>query len=100
MSKASPALFLACATGTHVKDAVLTVRRGGATKQDYLVLRFDDVLVTSYHVGGAEEDAGPPTDQVSFTFGRIRVEYRPQKADGSLAAAVKAGWDVKQGKAV
>ena len=29
VNKASPQLLLACATGKHIKEAVLTARRGG-----------------------------------------------------------------------
>jgi len=64
------------------------------------VLRFEDVLITSYNLSGSEADGGPPTDQVSFAFARIRLEYRPQKQDGSLGPVVKAGWDAKQNKAI
>ena len=39
-----------------------------------------------------------PTDQVSLNFAKIKVEYRAQKADGSLDKAITAGWDVKTNK--
>ena len=39
-------------------------------------------------------------DQVSFNFGRIEVEYRSQKPDGSLDSPVKAGWDLKSNRAL
>jgi type VI secretion system secreted protein Hcp len=100
LNRASPALMLACAQGKHLKTAVLTARRTGPAKQDFLVLRFEDVVITSYNVSGTEADGGPPTDQVSFAFARIRLEYRPQKQDGSLGPVVKSGWDVKQNKAI
>jgi type VI secretion system secreted protein Hcp len=55
------------------------------------------VLVTAYQTGGAEsEDA--PRDQVSLNFAKLRVEYRPQKADGSFGTAITAGWDAKTNK--
>jgi len=99
MNKASPALFLACATGKHIKYAVLSVRKAGMEKQDYLIVKMSDVVVSSYQTGGSE-GADSPLDQVSFDFGRIDVEYRATKPDGTLAAAVKAGWDVTQSRAV
>ena len=34
-------------------------------------------------------------DAVGFAYDRIKVEYRPQKADGSLEEPVMAGWDLK-----
>jgi type VI secretion system secreted protein Hcp len=97
VSKASPQLLLACASGQHLKSAVLTARRSGGQQQEFLVFRFNDLLVSSYVIGGAADQAAP-LDQVSFNFGQIVVEYRPQKADGSLDAVVHAGWDVKANK--
>jgi type VI secretion system secreted protein Hcp len=93
-SKASPSLFLACASGKHLKSAVLTVRKASKGQQEFLVYKFTDVFVSSYQTGGSADDPERPIDQVSFGFARIEVEYRPQKPDGSLEAPIKAGWDV------
>src|SRR3954464_1271626 len=46
-SVASPKLFLACATGTHIKEATLTGRRAGERSQQFLKYRLSDVLVSS-----------------------------------------------------
>jgi len=98
VNKASPSLFLACASGKHIKDAVLTARKAGKGQQDYLVFKFRDLLISSYQIGGAEAAGDVPMDQVSFNFGQIEFEYRPQKPDGSLDAPIRAGWDVKKNK--
>jgi len=95
VSRASPQLFLACAEGRHIKTAVLTCRRaGGRDQHDFLRYTFSDVLVSSYHTEGQAED-GVPVDQVSFNYAQVKIEYRPQKADGSLGAPVTAGWNLK-----
>ena len=98
LNKASPLLFLACATGQHLKQAILTARKAGKAQLEFLVFKFTDLLVSSYHTSGSNEVE--PIDQVAFNFARIEVEYRPQKADGSLDTPVKAGWDVKSNKKV
>jgi type VI secretion system secreted protein Hcp len=36
---------------------------------------------------------------VSFNFVKIEVEYKPQKADGSLGAGVQFRYDLKTHKA-
>jgi type VI secretion system secreted protein Hcp len=91
-SKASPPLLLACATGTHIKTAVLSARRpGGKAQSEFLTFSLSDVLVSAYQVGGAEAEG--PTDSISLTFSKIVVEYKEQKADGSLGPSTKAGWD-------
>ena len=96
VSKASPLLFLHCAAGKHIKEAVLTARKAGRGQQDFFVIRLKDVRVSSYQVGGAEADG--PFDQVSLSFGQVQMEYRAQKADGTLEPPVKAGFDAKTGK--
>jgi type VI secretion system secreted protein Hcp len=97
VSKASPKLMLGCATGKHYKEAVLTVRKAGKSQQEYLVFKFTDIMVTSYQTGGSAQ-SDLLVDQASLGFSTIQMDYRPQKADGSLDVAVKAGWDLKQNK--
>jgi type VI secretion system secreted protein Hcp len=99
VSKASPKLMLACATGKHHKEAVLTVRKAGKSQQEYLIIKLEDVIITSYQIGGT--DVGDaPMDQASLGFSTIQMEYKPQKADGSLDTPVTAGWDLKNNKAL
>ena len=98
VSKASPKLMLACATGKHHKEAVLTARRAaGKAQQEFLVFKFKEVVITSYVIGGSEQ-GDAPIDQASLGFSSIEMEYRPQKSDGSLDAPVKAGWDLIKNK--
>jgi type VI secretion system secreted protein Hcp len=98
-SKASPQLLLACASGKHFKTAVLSARKAGKGQADYLTFSLTDVLVSSYQVAGTA-DTSVPTDSVGLSFGKIQVEYKEQKADGSLGNAVKVGWDRKANKQI
>ena len=99
VSKASPKLFLACASGQHLKQAQLVGVKAGKTKQEFLTWTFSDVLVTAYETGGAE-GSDAPFDSVSMNFSKATVAYKAQKADGSLDNAVTAGWDAKTNKKV
>jgi type VI secretion system secreted protein Hcp len=98
VSKASPKLLLACASGQHLPKAQLTCRTSGKAQQEFLKVSFTDVLVSSFQIGGSASSDIVPLDQVSLGFGRIEVEYREQKANGTLGPALKAGWDVKKNK--
>ena len=98
VSKASPKLFLACASGQHLKEARLVGRKAGKDQQEFLTWTFSDVLVAGYQTGGTEQAL--PADQVSLNFSKVTVSYKAQKADGSLDAAVTAGWDIKTNKKV
>jgi type VI secretion system secreted protein Hcp len=96
VSKASPALFLACATGQHFKEAKLSAQRGaGKAVGDFLTWTFSDVLVTSYQSGGTETADAPPIDSVSLNFSKAQISYKAQRPDGSLDAPITAGFDAK-----
>jgi type VI secretion system secreted protein Hcp len=96
INKASPKLFLACASGEHIPDAVLTCRKAGKDQQEFLKFKFSDVLISSYQTGGSAHGDIVPTDQISFNFAKIEVDYKPQNADGSLGGSIPAGWNLKQ----
>jgi type VI secretion system secreted protein Hcp len=98
VSKASPKLFLACASGQHIKQAQLVGRKVGKSQQDFLTWTLSDVLVAAYQTGGTEQAL--PLDSVSLNFSKVSVAYKAQKADGSLDTAVTAGWDSKTNKKV
>lgn len=100
VNKATPKLLLACATGEHIKKAVLIARKAGKDQQEYYKATMSDLLVSSYQTGGSEGSNTLPTDQISLNFAKIEFEYKEQKADGTLGGAIKAGYDIKANKAV
>ena len=97
LNRASPVLMKACATGQHIKTATLSARKAGKGQQEYLTFKFRDVLISSFQTTGAEETP-VPSDSVSFNFAKVEVEYKPEKSDGSLGAAVDFRYDLKTNK--
>jgi len=99
ISKAGPKLFLACAIGEHLQQAVLTARKAGGEQMEFLTYTLSDLLVTSYQ-SGASADTEVVSDSVSLNFSKIQIEYKEQSAKGGVGATVKAGWDVRANKKV
>jgi type VI secretion system secreted protein Hcp len=99
LGKQSPKLFLACATGDHLKKAALVCRKAGKQQQEYFTINFTEMLISSYQVGGSTNSI-IPTDQISFNFAKVEFEYKEQKPDGTLGGSTKAGYDLKQQKQV
>jgi type VI secretion system secreted protein Hcp len=97
IDKATPLLLKACATGQHVKDATITVRKAGKNPLEYLVVKLTDVLVTAVSLGLAEGSA-VTFESVSLQFAKVDLEYMPQKADGSLEAGLHFKYDLKANK--
>ena len=100
-SKASPSLFLACASGQHIKEATITVRKAGGDKgqENYLILKMTDVLVTSFQASGSQA-SDRPTESVSMAFAKVEFSYIPQKESGQAGGAITVGWDVKANQKV
>ena len=98
VDKASPVLMKACATGQHIKEATITVRKAGKGQQEFLIIKMSDVIITSVNPSGAG-DAPSTAEHVALQFAKVDLEYKPQKADGSLDAGLHFKYDIKANKA-
>jgi type VI secretion system secreted protein Hcp len=99
IDKASPNLMKACATGHHVKEATITVRKAGKSQQEFLIIKMNDIIITSVAPSGSGEQDAITAENVALRFAKIDLEYRPQKADGSLDAGVHFKYDITANKA-
>lgn len=97
VDRSTPALILACCTGKHFAEALLTVRKGGDRPLEYLKIAMKDVLVSSTITGNASE-GGLATETVILHFAEFRLEYTPQKSDGSAAAVITAAWNIARNR--
>ena len=96
IDKASPLLLKACATGQHLKEATITRRKAGKGQQEFLVIKMNDVLVTS--VADSDDSGGGQMESVTLAFAKVDLEYRPQKPNGSLDAGLHFKYDLKTNK--
>ncbi len=96
VDKSSPDLMLACSNGKHLKDALLTVRKAGEDPVEYVTVKLEKILVTSVSTGGSGgEDR--LTENVSFNFGKVTVEYQEQDDNGKpKGGKVTYGWNVQE----
>lgn len=96
VDKSSPNLLMATCSGKHYKEAVLTVRKaGGDSPLEYIKLTLKEVLVSSLSTGGSGgEDR--LTENIAFNFAEFKLEYFPQKSDGTGDAAIEAAWHIAE----
>ena len=79
---ASTKLMTSCATGTHIKEAKLVIRKAGGSPLEYLLIDLSDCLISSYSTGGSGgEDR--LTENVSLNFAIVKIDYKTQKEDGT-----------------
>jgi type VI secretion system secreted protein Hcp len=97
LDASSPILAMHCATGQHIKSGTLVNRKAGKEQQEYLVIKLTDILITN-----VSDSAGGdvPHESVSLNYAKIEIEYKAQKADGSLEAPKTFGWNLKENKKV
>jgi len=95
VDKATTNLLQAVCNGKHFKAATLTVRKAGEHPLEYIKIHLEDILVSSISTGGSGgEDR--LTENVTLNFGRFKVDYTPQKADGSGEATATVGFDIQK----
>jgi type VI secretion system secreted protein Hcp len=95
IDKATPNFMMACCNGKHFKEAKLTVRKAGEKALEYIKLTMKEVIISSLSTGGSGgEDR--LTENVTLNFAQYKIEYTPQKPDGSGDAAVEAAWNIAE----
>jgi type VI secretion system secreted protein Hcp len=95
---ATPTLLLKICDGTHIKSAILTLRKaGGANPIEYLKYELGDLIVSSFQSSGASS-GDMPMESISLNFATFKCHYTAQKKDGSAEPAVTVGWSILENK--
>ena len=92
----SPAIFMACASGKRIKNAVLTAVRPSSDGKgsDYVTVNFSDVFCSSFQHSGSSSDR--PMESLSLNFTKIEMKVMPPA--GSTTKPTVSGWDLKMNK--
>jgi type VI secretion system secreted protein Hcp len=106
ISKASPLLMKHCAAGSHIKndksddgvaDATLVVRSAGQNANEFLKIKFYDLMISSFQHGGSQTDVAL-SDQFSLWFAKIELDYAEQSPTGQLGPSVFFKYDRIKGE--
>jgi type VI secretion system secreted protein Hcp len=92
----SPILFLDCATGKLIKDAILTVSGSGDSGQTYFQIALKDVYIASINDDSTDADGGEPYETFTLSYREIGWQYS-SSGDESV---VNGGFDVIKNAAV
>jgi type VI secretion system secreted protein Hcp len=96
--KSSCDLMQHCASGKHIKEGLITVRKAGDKPLEYLKIKLVDILVSGYQAAGHGSDL--LTENLTLNFAKFQIEYFEQKPDGTGQSAGNAGWDLKANQKV
>ncbi len=95
---ASAALAKIAATGVHIPDALLTIRKPGSNGEplEFLKIKLVEVFVTS--VTQAIDSSSQPAESITLSFAKIDYDYQPDSKTGT-GPSVNFAWDIKANKA-
>src|SRR5690606_18537957 len=96
--RASPILFMYCASGQHFKNAsVSLLKAGGEGPVLYLTYQFENCYIESMSWSGTTLGSDDlPTESLMIAFGKVTITYNAQVTiSGQKAAQTLIGsWDV------
>ncbi|MFT3925130.1 MAG: type VI secretion system tube protein TssD [Myxococcales bacterium] len=96
IDKSTPTLMKICCNGTHLPEALLTIRKAGGTSPvEYVKLKLKECIVSSITTGGAG-GGDRLTETVSLNFAEFHYEYTPQEADNTAGASIPIAWNIAQ----
>jgi len=84
-------LFLATASGTHIKKGVVAFVKRGESPEPVLSYELSDILVTSYIADNGFE-------KLELSFSSILLSYSSQNAKGGMNPPVTGGWNFESSK--
>jgi type VI secretion system secreted protein Hcp len=89
----SPILFKNTATGEHYKQVIIHMRKAGGDQQsEFLTYTFGTVFTTKIDWSGPGDQG--PQEQITFVYGTLKIDFKPQKPDGTLGVPISSCFDV------
>lgn len=99
IDKSTAAIMMHCCNGKHIPSALMTVRKAGGDKPvEYLKLKIEEIIVTSYGNSGHVSQDDKVSESLSFNFAKYRIEYTDQDEKGIAGKTVGQGWNMREGK--
>jgi type VI secretion system secreted protein Hcp len=83
----------ACCNGKPYKNALLTVRKAGATPLEYIKIKLYDVIISGIATSGSG-GGDRQTESVTLNFAKYEYTYTPQTATGAGGAAITVTWNI------
>jgi len=98
--RSSTVLAKSCASGTHFKEVILSMDKASGKddgQQVFMKVTLNEVYISDINVSATK--GGDVLENVTMSYGKFKVEYSPQKTDGSLETAVQFSWDTRSTEA-
>jgi type VI secretion system secreted protein Hcp len=96
--QATPALYAACAAGTKLGDATISIGRNEGGKF-MLLMKYvlTNAMISHISTGGGSSEM---SDSVTIHFTQMTSQYTQQSTDSTKKGNASFGWDLAANKAV
>lgn len=99
VDRATHDLVSRCCSGEHIEKGEIHVRKsGGKAPIDYLKIKLEDIMITSYQTGGSKDGLDRVQETLTLNFRRFEVIYTMQEASGAAGPESMAGWEIAENK--
>ena len=98
VDKATPVLMNYVANGDHFPKAKIVCRKAGKKPLEYLTIKMDKVLITSYSTGGSMGEERL-TANITMNFAEVEVYYVEQTDEGGEGAKPDFKWNIRTNEA-
>lgn len=92
-------LFQCCASGKHITNGVLTLRKAGDKPLEFLIVTLHDIIVSSVKFHAPNSDEPRHLVEVKLNYAKIKIKYYPQADSGAAGVSTEGGWDIAANKA-
>lgn len=95
--KSSPTIMKNIVKGVHFAEVTIEMlKQTGKSEQPevYFTMVMKSAFTTKVSTKGGED--GAVTQDVELVFKDVSIDYKAQKNDGGLEAAISFGWDIAQ----
>jgi len=90
VDQTTPQIFIACAMGKQIKNALLTVSSQGEADTVYFQIALENVYISTVNDDSTNSDGGPPFESFSLSYSKIGWNYMPQGGGTPL----QSGFDI------
>jgi len=97
---ASPDLMIHCASGKHIPTIELDCTLITGDRHTFAKYLLNDCIVSSVTNGSNDEARDRPSETVTFSYRKIRVEYTPMDQAGTPGSTIDRTWDLETNQEV
>lgn len=90
---ASTSLMKACASGKHIPEAVLTVRKAGEKPLEYVIITMQKVFISNIQLGGSS-GSEQTAENITLNFAEVDFAFKGQADTGSGEGGDSFKWNI------